>query len=161
LARNKAAINEPQLWISVREVLDCLTGAVCLLKKADSDHLMCGKLWKLLNDAHLRLKGMEETNPKLVGVADLFYKRWEYLHHPIYSLAHVLYPDNNEANPLGDESIQTDVSKMLKRFFPLAAERARVQCSIDQYLHRQGHFSTLDDEGVGCLTRALILLQGT
>ena len=147
LQRNKAGINDHQLWVDVQQVPDALNGSICILKLADSDTLMCGKLWSLMNAEHLRLKGLEESNPKLQGIADLFYKRWDYLHHPVYSLAHVLHPDHNESNPLGDESVAADVTKMLKRYFPVAAERAAVQCAIDRYLARQGHFSTLDEEG--------------
>ncbi len=149
LQRNKAAINDTQLWTAVDQILGCLNGAVCLLKQADSDKLMCGKFWGLMNTEHLRLQQFEMSNPSLIGVADLFYKRWEYMHHPVCSLAHVLHPDHNESDPLGDEFISADVDKMLKRYFPIAADRAQVQCSIDKYLARQDHFSTLDAEGVG------------
>ena len=144
----------------MREVLDCLTGAVCLLKKADSDHLMCGKLWKLLNDAHLRLKGMEETNPKLVGVADLFYKRWTYAHHPVHSLAYVLNPKYSSTDPLSDPSIERDVNTMLKRYYPVPADRATIKASMLQYLNRQHNFSPFDEDGDDRLCWTDSFIQG-
>ena len=84
---------------------------------------------------------------RFAGIADLFYQRWEYCHHPIHSLAHVLHPDHNQSNPLADASVCADVDTMLKRYYSDASDRAAAHTAIRPYLSRQGHFSELDSEG--------------
>ncbi len=113
-------------WRDVSTGLNTLKGAITALKTADSDRLMCGKIWRTMNNVHEQLVAVEEADVRFEGIADLWMTRWNRQHHPIYSLAHVLHPDHNESSPLDDPSIASDVTKMLKRFYPDVATRAQV-----------------------------------
>jgi len=127
LEENKSIVNCVSFWRNdVSAAINALKGAVNALKTADSDRLMCGKIWKVMNNVHEKLAALEEEDDRFQGLADLWMTRWNRQHHPIYSLAYVLHPDHNESSPLNDPSIATDVDMMLKRFFPEVGTRAQV-----------------------------------
>ncbi len=142
----KATIQTDSLWADVNLILDALQPTVLLLRKADSDKVIVGSVWRLLYEEHQRLQKLEQAHPRLAPIAALFAKRWKYVHHPVYSLAHVLHPAHNQMDPLRDPTIRADVTTMLKRYFQDATERASVRSSLEKYLSRQGHFSFLDDD---------------
>jgi hypothetical protein len=48
---------------------------------------------------------------------------------------------------MSDASIKADVKKCLRAHFPNVEERNQVEASLQNYLNRQGHFSTLDSFG--------------
>lgn len=148
LEANKEAIHNKDVWNDARNVLSVLKPAMLLLKQADSDAIMVGKLYSKLNAVHTQL---EEDCKRLGGdwgeIPSLFYSRWEYFHHPIISLAHVLHPDHNESNPMADDFVRADVDEMLKRHFKEASDRAAVLVGIERYLARQQHFSLNDETG--------------
>lgn len=147
LEENKEYIVKTKFWQDVDKVLDVLKPAVLLLKLADSDSLMAGKIWGKMHEVHQQLTTFEDESDMFEGIASIWYKRWQRQHHPIYSLCHTLHPDHNQSNPLSDPSIKKDVKLMLRAHFPDAIECSAVEASIHNYLNRQGHFSTFDAVG--------------
>jgi hypothetical protein len=130
LEENKAIVNNVSFWRDdVSGTLAGLKSAILALKTADSDRLMAGKIWQVMNNVHGKLSDLEDEDERFQGLADLWMTRWNRQHHAVYSLAHVLHPDHNESSPLSDASVQADVTKMMKRFFPDITIRARVSCS--------------------------------
>lgn len=147
LEENKQHITKPAFWRSLKDPVAVLDPAINLLKLADSDRLMAGKIYGKMHEVHKHLEQAEENNSSIHGIADLWYARWQYHHHPIYCAAYVLHPDNNQSNPLSDPYIKSELLTVLKRNFPIASERNAVHAAIVRYLSRQGHFCTLDEYG--------------
>ena len=68
-------------------MLTALEPTIKLLKTADSDKLMMGEVWREMYEEHERLKVVEAENPALFdSIAEMFYSRWTYAHHPAHSL---------------------------------------------------------------------------
>jgi len=147
LEENKRHITSSTFWRQVHKTLELVKPAVELLKLADSDRLMSGKIYSHMCKVHSHLVAAENADEDYKGVADIWYARWQRMHHSVYCMCHVLHPDHNESNPLADAYVNTEVKKCLKSFFPVATERHVVHAAILRYLGRQGHFSTLDDMG--------------
>jgi hypothetical protein len=147
LEENKTHITSAACWRQIDKVTKVLKPAVDLLKLADSDRLMSGKIYSLMNKVHQGLTAAEEAYPEFKGIAGLWEKRWKRQHHPVYCMAHVLHPDHNESNPLNDEYLLGEVTKTLKSHFARAADRNAVHAALLRYLGRQGHFSTYGLDG--------------
>jgi hypothetical protein len=48
-------------------------------------------------------------------IPDLWYTAWMKFHHDVYSLAYALNPEYHRTKPWEDESVKTDIDRMLKR----------------------------------------------
>ena len=147
LQENKQHITSSDFWRDVNYILATIKPAVDLLKLADSDRLMGGKIYSHMLKIHEHFEEVEKKDPAWKGIAALWYTRWQRQHHPVHCMAHILHPDHSASNPLSDPYMNSEMLKVLKRHFPDTAERNSVHASILKYLSRQGHFSTYDAMG--------------
>jgi hypothetical protein len=147
LEENKKHILSTSCWKQIDKITKVLKPAVDLLKLADSDRLMSGKIYACFNRVHQSFLEVEEASPEFAGIATIWNSRWKRQHHPVYCMAHVLHPDHNESNPLSDPYMMSEVLKSLRSHFHTEDQRNAVHASLLRYLARQGHFSTLDAMG--------------
>ena len=149
LLGNKKTINDTDFWKQIDMICDGLQPALALLRQADADAIMVGKIWKKMNIAHQHFTDLESEHPEFKGTANMWMARWDRQHHPIYSVAYALHPDHNESNPLAEPSIQSDVDKVLKQHYPNTSDRAQVKAALNRYYSRQKCFSAVDADGNG------------
>jgi hypothetical protein len=147
LEENKSYVTNPSFWRDANTALRELEPVIQLLKLADSDRLMVGKIYAKMLAVHEGLLALEERDAKYKGIADLWYKRWQRQHHAVYCVAHVLHPDHNQSNPLSDPYVAKEVKQVLKSSFADEAERTSVHAAILRYLDRRGCFSTYEPNG--------------
>ena len=131
----------------VGNIVSALQSAYDLLRMADSDKIMSGKIWRKAWEVQEDLKAWETKQPALQGIANLWEKRWAEFHHPILGFAYAINPEYHSVKPWSDESVAKDVSTILKRFFPDPGERGAVLVCLEEYYTQDNAFSTTDASG--------------
>jgi hypothetical protein len=108
-------------------------------------------VFRTWNDTHEALKEFETEHDFFRNLSpkpsELWMKQWERCDHPVFGMAHALYPAEVAFKPMTDAHVRTCVDKILKAHFPVTSERAQIRQQLSQFHSREGPFSLVDEDG--------------